>query len=215
MEDRQVWETPGASRARRRALTRRRVLEGGAAIGVAGVVGTALLRGRGSVGIAQQPSGGDLDLAELALTMLALECDFHERGLEAGILSGRDLEVMTEVYTIAEAQEKLVAQILADAGSPAVEPGEFQFPDESLASRDAFLQLSSEFQELWVGGLHGLLPTVQDPELFGIGAALAGVRSRCAAAVAALAGGRPLPSPVEQPLAAADLLNRVAQYRAA
>ncbi len=216
MEDRQVWETPPASRTgERSSLTRRRVLEGGAALGAAGLVGTALLQRGGRVGIAQQPTGGDLDLVELALTLVALECDFDERGLEAGILSGRDLEVVTEVYNISKAQEKLIAQILADAGGPEVERAEFTFPDESLASRDGFLQLSSQLQELWVGGFQGMLPSIQNLELFNVGASLAGVRSRCAAAIAALGGGRPLPSPVETPLSAADVLNRVSEYRAA
>jgi len=216
MEDREVWETPAASRTGERgSLTRRRVLEGVAALSAAGLVGTALLQRSGRVGIAQQPTGSDLDLVELALTLVALECDFDERGLEAGILSGRDLEVVTEVYTISKAQEKLIAQILADAGGPEIERGQFTYPDEALASRDGFLQLSSQFQELWVGGFQGMLPSIQSPELFAVGASLAGVRSRCAAAIAALAAGRPLPSPVEIPLSAADVLNRVAEYRAA
>jgi len=212
--DRAVWEPPAASRAARRALTRRRLLEGGAAAGVAGLAGAALMR-RGTVSVAQQPTGGDVDLVELALTMYALEREFLERGLEAGILSGRDQEIVTEVLNLSEAQEKLISQIYADLGAGPLQVGEFRFPDEAFASRDGFLRLHAELELLWVGGFQGMLVSLQSPELFNVGAAVAGVRARVAATSAALAGAPPLPSPVEQPLSAADLLNRVAPYRAA
>jgi hypothetical protein len=212
MEDRQVWEhaAPGG-----RGVARRRVLEGAAVAGVAGVIGAVAWRGGGALGLAQQqPANTDLSLAELAATLVGIECSYLERGLEAGILSGRDLEIVTEAWTIAEAHEKLFGQIMADLGGAPVEEEEYAFPEEAFASRDAFLELSSELQQLWVGGWYGMLTTVSDPELFALGASLAGVRSRVSAVIAALVGKDPLPSPVETPLAAADLLDRVAQYRA-
>jgi hypothetical protein len=214
------WELPamaGGDQPRERPrITRRRVMEGAALAGAAGVVATAALRAGSPVSIAQQqPAGGDAELVELAATLFGLETAYLQRGLDSGILSGRDLEIVTEVWNLSDAQQKLIDELLREIGGAPVQGGEFRFPDQAFASRNAFLELAAELEELWVGGFHGMLTSLTSPELFASGVAIAGVRSRCAAAIAALIGRDPLPNPVEQPLSAADVLNRLAEYRAA
>ncbi len=194
-----------------RRVTRRQVLEGALAAGAVALVGGMAVTGRGRATVAQ-PSATSVALAG-ALTMLRLESDYWQRGLDAAILSGRDLEIATEIAAHAVEQRALVEGALADLGERAPATGGYAFPPEVLASRDAFLGLGADLEALWAGGLQGLLPAIDDPGVFAAAAAIAGVKSRHAAVVAALAGRDPLPAPIEQPLTLAATLDRIAAYR--
>lgn len=190
--------------------TRRRVLEGVLAAGAVALVGRVAVEGRGRA-VGAQPSATAVALAG-ALTMLRMECDYWQRGLDAGILSGRDLEIANEIAAHGRDQRALVEGALGD-GAP--DRGDSTFPDEALGGRDAFLALGADLEALWAGALLGLAGGIDDPTVFAAAAAIAGVKSRDAAVVAALAGRDPLPSPVEQPLTLAETLDRIAAYRGA
>jgi len=194
-----------------RRVTRRQVLEGALAASAVGLVGGVAATGRGRATVAQ-PSPTAVALAG-ALTMLRLECDYWQRGLDAGILSGRDLEIATEIAAHAVDQRALVEGALADLGERPPATGASTFPAEVFAGRDAFLALGADLEALWAGGLQGLLIAIEDAAVFAAAAAIAGVKSRHAAVVAALAGRDPLPAAIELPLTLAATLDRIAPYR--
>ena len=199
-----------AVRPHRRGVTRRRVLEGAAAVAAVSAVGVGGSARRSSA----YSSAAALALTG-ALTMLRLECDFWRRGLDAGILAGQDLEIATEILGHGEDQEELIREALRTRGDQEPDAGEFVYPDGTFAARDAFLTLGAELEEIWVGALQGLIPTIPDPDLFGVAAAIVGVKSRHAAVVASLAGRDPLPAPVEQALTVAEFLDHIARFRGA
>lgn len=190
--------------------SRRTFVKGAALVGVAGTF--LAITNRERLAFAQDASAGDLDILNFALTLEFLEAEFYVRGIDAGLVSGRELELVTPIrdHEIAHAED-LTATIEALGGTPIDEP-EFMFPEETFADREQFLMAASMFEELGVTAYHGQVPNIESPEILGAAAAIAGVESRHAAVIADLLGEDPFPSPFEQSREMQEVLDLAAQF---
>jgi hypothetical protein len=156
---------------------------------------------------------GDADLANFALTFEVLEATYLDKGLEAGLLSGRDLEIVTEIRAHVTATEEQITQLLTRLGTAPVERPPFNFPGEFTASRDAFLRQAASFAELGVTAYHGQITNVERPEVLALAAAIAGTKSRHAAVLSALSMGDPLPAPLEATRTVEEVLEVAEPFR--
>lgn len=160
-----------------------------------GGVAAAATPGRRSAAAAIDMS--DLDILNYALTLEYLEADFYATGLAAGLLTDRELELVTP---IGDHEKQHVAAVTdavnAFGGTPATKP-KITYPAGVFDSRDSFLKNASVFEELGVTAYHGQVPLIKDADVLSSAASIAGVESRHAAVVAALIGGNPFPNPIE------------------
>ncbi len=192
-----------------RRLTRRRALTGAAALSAS----AALVPEWRRMAVSEAQVDGDADLANFALTFEVLEATYLDKGLEAGLLSGRDLEIVTEIRAHVTATEEQITQLLTRLGTAPVERPPFNFPGEFTASRDAFLRQAASFAELGVTAYHGQITNVERPEVLALAAAIAGTKSRHAAVLSALSMGDPLPAPLEATRTVEEVLEVAEPFR--
>jgi hypothetical protein len=189
--------------------SRRNFIKGAAVVGV-GASFVAVTAGDRTA--FAQGYATDLEILNFALTLEFLEAEFYVQGLEAGLVSGRELELVTPIrdHELAHAED-LQAVIQQLGGTPTEEP-EFMFPDETFANRQNFLEAASMFEELGVTAYHGQVPNIESPEILGAAAAIAGVESRHAAVIADLLGADPFPAPFEDNRTMDEVLELAGQF---
>ncbi|GAA2008210.1 ferritin-like domain-containing protein [Nakamurella flavida] len=185
-------------------LQRRSFLKYAGMVGVgAGFVAGGLLGApsAGAVTKARREAGlaaTDVDILNYALTLEYLEADFYAMGLQAGLLTDRELELVTP---IGDHEKQHVAAVTAAVssfgGTPVAKPN-ITYPAGTFDSRDSFLKNASAFEELGVTAYHGQVPLIQSLEVLAAAASIAGVESRHAAVVASLLGTNPFPNPIEK-----------------
>ena len=151
----------------------------------------------------------DVDILNYALTLEYLESDFYAKGLQAGLLSDRELELITP---IGDHEKQHVAAVTgavkAFGGTPVAKP-KITYPAGTFDSRDKFLSNASMFEELGVTAYHGQVPLIKDKDVLASAASIAGVESRHAAVIATLINGNPFPNPIEKHASMADILAAV------
>jgi rubrerythrin len=171
----------------------------------------AFLRGAGLVGVGAtlayqlnsdptafaQGSASDLEILNFALTLEYLEADFYRQGIEAGILEGRELELVTPVGEHEQEHVVALTETVTSLGGTPVESPMFTYPDGTFTDRMAFLTTASTFEELGVTAYHGQVARIESVEILAAAAAIAGVESRHAAILADLLGENPFPAPFE------------------
>lgn len=149
---------------------------------------------------------GDLGILNYALTLEYLEAEFYAQGIMAGVLSGRELELVTPIEAHEKAHvEAIMATVTKLGGTPVAKPT-IMFPDGTFASREMFLMTASTFEELGVSAYHGQVPLIASGDVLGAAASIAGVESRHAAVLASLIGGKPVPNAFESPKDMATVL---------
>lgn len=173
-------------------------------VGASFAVGGAL---HGATRADAAPSAsGDLDILNYALTLEYLESDFYWKGLQAGVVSGRELELVTP---IADHEKQHVAAITsavkAMGGTPVAKPM-IKFPSGTFDSRDSFLTTAATFEEVGVTAYHGQVPLIKSVDVLGAAASIAGVESRHAAILDSLTGKNPFPAPIEMHRSMAEVL---------
>lgn len=207
------WAPPvrEASRAARRSLTRRRVLVGaGAASATAALV--PVWRA-GGVSLAQS-ANSDVDVANFGITFDYMMAEFLDKGLNAGVVTDtREIEILREIRGHIAATLSSVSQLATALGGTPIERPPFTFPDELTADRDAFITQAAAFAELGVSGYHGQITIIKDLGALASAASVAGAKSRHAAILTVLAGGDPLPSPVETARTLEQVLEAAAPFR--
>lgn len=165
--------------------------------GIIGVGGSLVAAGV-SKQFASAQGGSDIDILNYALTLEFLEADFYKQGVDAGILSGRELELVKPIADHEAAHVSTLSSTISDLGGKPVKEPEFKYPGNTFKSKDAFLKTASVFEELGVKAYHGQVTAIKNPDLLGAAASIAGVESRHAAVLADLTGGDPFPAPVEK-----------------
>lgn len=148
----------------------------------------------------------DLEIIQLALLLELLEGTFYQRALDAGVLSGSALGVVTNLRD----HEFAHAAFLQGAGAdPSLVPG-FVFPPESLASQAAVLQTAAILEPVGVGAYLGAAPLIADPSNLEAALSIYGTEADHVVAVNNLLGVYPpaqtafeVPITVDQALAAA------------
>ena len=193
----------------RRSFLRTAVLVGVGA-GFVGYQAGDPTAGRGSAwagNLAQASPAGDLDILNYALTLEYLEAEFYTRGVAGGVLSGRELELVTPIRDHEQAHVAALTSTITDLGGDPVAKPKFAFPQGTFSNRDKFLTTASTFEELGVKAYHGQVPLVDSTDILAAAAAIAGVESRHAAILADLTGGNPFPSPIEANLSMKAVLK--------
>jgi len=173
---------------------RRRFLKGAALVGVGA---TFVAVTGGDPRAFAQGSAGDLEVLNYALTLEYLEADFYTQGIDGGILSGRELELVTPIRDHEQQHVAALTQTVQDLGGTPAEMPMFMYPEGTFTDRTMFLEAASMFEELGVDAYHGQIANIESAEILGAAAAIAGVESRHAAILADLTGGNPFPAPFE------------------
>lgn len=174
---------------------RRRFLKGAALVGVGATL--VAVTGQDPRAFAAQGSATDLEILNYALTLEYLEADFYTQGIEGGILSGRDLELVSPIRDHEQEHVTALTQTVRDLGGTPAEMPMFMYPDGTFTDRTMFLESASMFEELGVDAYHGQIANIESAEILGAAASIAGVESRHAAILADLTGGNPFPAPFE------------------
>lgn len=176
------------------ATDRRNFLKVAAAVGVGTTMVVAGLNDRPASG---QAAPGDIDILNYALTLEFLEADFYKRGIDAGILSGREGDLVTPIGDHEAAHVSAISGTVSDLGGEPVQEPKFKYPKGTFDGKDAFLKTASTFEELGVTAYHGQVTRIKSVDILAAAAAIAGTESRHAAILADLTGGNPFPAPVE------------------
>ena len=135
-----------------------------------------------------QQGGGDVGIANFALTLEYLERDFYQRALDAGVLSGAALGVVTNLRDHEQAHVDAITAALLGAGATPVAKPEFTFPPESLASQAGVIELASVLEPTGVGAYLGAAPMIQSPDLLEAAGTIAGVEGDHVVAIKNLQG---------------------------
>ncbi|MGH2750924.1 MAG: ferritin-like domain-containing protein [Actinomycetota bacterium] len=162
-----------------------------------GVGSTLAVAGLGERRYASGQGGGDLDILNYALTLEYLEADFYQRGIEAGVLSGREQALVAPIADHEAAHVEAISATITDLGGEPVEAPKTKYPGGTFEDKGAFLETAATFEELGVDAYHGQVTKIENVDILAAAAAIAGVESRHAAILADLTGGEPFPAPVE------------------
>ena len=165
--------------------------------GIVGVGSTLAVAGFSRGSVFAQAADSDLEILNYALTLEYLEADFYNQGIEEGILSGRELELVKPIRDHEDAHVAALRSTISDLGGTPVKSPKFKYPEGTFTKKAAFLETASVFEELGVTAYHGQVTLIKNPDILGAAAAIAGVESRHAAILADLTGGKPFPAPVE------------------
>lgn len=163
--------------------TRRDFFKALAVASVGAAAGTTLIT---SEAFAQ--GGGDADIFNFALTLEYLEREFYQKALDAGVLSGPALGVVTNLRDHEAAHVDAITAALQGAGATPVAKPEFTFPPDALSSQASVLNLAATLEPVGVGAYLGAGPMIQSPDLLEAAGTIAGVEGDHVVAVNNLLG---------------------------
>ncbi len=172
---------------------RRTFLRWAAIIGAGGTLSLAARDGFGSA----QGGSGDVDILNYILTLEYLEADFYNRGLDANVLSGRDLELIEPIAAHEKQHVALISSTIQDLGADPIEKPQLHYPSGTFSGRDKFLRTGHRIETLQVKAYYGQVTYVKGSKLLGAAASIAGTESRHVAILADLTGVNPFPAPLE------------------
>lgn len=155
------------------------------ALAVAGAGATA-----GSMLLSRKASAktSDVDIANFALTLEYLEADFYTRALDAGVLSGDALGVVTNLADHEAQHVDAIIGLLDGAGATPVEKPTFTFPQDAFSSQASILDLAATFEPVGVGAYLGAAPLISSPDILAAAGSIAGVEGEHVVAVNWLLG---------------------------
>ena len=184
--EKQTINVPGVEEFAR-PRTRRDFLKTLAAASVGAAAGTSLLTSKAFA----QSGGGDADIFNFALTLEYLEREFYQRALDAGVLSGAALGVVTALRDHEAAHVDAITAALQGAGATPVDKPQFTFPPDAFSTQASILQLAATFEPVGVGAYLGAGPMIQSPDLLEAAGTIAGVEGDHVVAVNNLVGVSP------------------------
>lgn len=199
-----VINVPGVEEFRQ-PRTRREFFKTLVAAGIGVVAGSAVLSRKAKA------QSSDLEIIQLALLLELLEGTFYQQALDAGVLSGSALGVVTNLRD----HEFAHAAFLQGAGGdPSQVPG-FVFPPESLASQAGVLQLAAVLEPVGVGTYLGAAPLISDPSTLEAALSIYGTEADHVVAVNNLLGVYPpAQTAFESPISAEAALAAAAPFLA-
>lgn len=153
----------------------------------------------------------DTEILQFALFLELLEAEFYRLGVDAGILSGKVLEVSTNVRDHEQDHVEFLQGALA-GDSFGQSDVVFDF-SSALTDQATFLDAAQAFEQTGVGAYLGALPLLQSKELRSAGGTIATIESRHTAAFRAMKGeSRPAPVAFETPLAPSEVVSRISPF---
>jgi hypothetical protein len=138
-----------------------------------------------------QSGGGDVDIANFALTLEYLEAEFYSLAVDSGVLSETTLPTITNLRDHELAHVDAIIGLLEGAGATPVEKPEFTFPPEALASEAAILNTAITLEPVGVGAYLGAAPLIESPDILAAAGSIAGVEGEHVVAVNYLLGVTP------------------------
>ncbi|HEV2094170.1 MAG TPA: ferritin-like domain-containing protein, partial [Rubrobacter sp.] len=135
-----------------------------------------------------QGAGGDVDIANFALTLEYLEEEFYSLALDAGVLSGDALAVVENLQSHEAQHVEALIGLLEGAGATPVAKPEFVFPPESLASQAGVLELANVLEPTGVGAYLGAAPMIASPDILAAAGSIEGVEGEHVVAIRWLLG---------------------------
>jgi hypothetical protein len=138
-----------------------------------------------------QQGGGDVGIANFALTLEYLEAEFYSLALDAGVLSGDALGVVENLASHEQQHVDAIIGLLEGAGATPVEKPEFTFPSDAFSSQASILDLAATFEPVGVGAYLGAAPMIQSPDILAAAGSIAGVEGEHVVAVNWLLGSVP------------------------
>jgi hypothetical protein len=165
--------------------------------GIVGVGSSLAVAGFSRGSVSAQAEDSDLEILNYALTPEYLEADFYNRGVDGGVVSGRELALVTPIRDHEDAHVAALTSTINDLGGTPVKSPKFKYPEGTFTDKATFLETASVFEELGVTAYHGQVTLIKNVDILAAAAAIAGVESRHAAILADLTGGDPFPAPVE------------------
>ncbi len=147
-------------------------------------------------GAASSFGTGDVGILNYALTLEYLEAEFYAKGVQGNFL-GDDAKYITPIAAHEAAHVQALTATLQKLGAtPATKPT-FKFPDGTFTDKATFLKTAVTFEETGVKAYHGQVTKVQNPDILGAAASIAGVESRHASVLNLILKQKPVPAPVE------------------
>ena len=138
-----------------------------------------------------QSGGGDVDIANFALTLEYLEAEFYTLAVDSGVLTDASLPTITALRDHELAHVDAIIGLLEGAGATPVEKPEFTFPPEALADEAAILNTAITLEPVGVGAYLGAAPLIESPDILAAAGSIAGVEGEHVVAVNALLGVTP------------------------
>lgn len=172
-----------------RPQTRRDFLRALAVAGTGAAVGSTIFSRRAFA----QSGGGDVDIANFALTLEYLEAEFYQKALDAGVLSGNAQSYIQATGDHENQHVEAIKGLLEGAGAKPVEKPEFTFPADAFSSQDSILQLAGTFEPVGVGAYLGAAPMIESPDILAAAGSIAGVEGEHVVAINTLLGN-PMPA---------------------
>ena len=172
---------PGAD-AFAQPRTRRDFLKALAIAGAGATAGSMLLSRKASA------KTDDVDIANFALTLEYLEADFYGRALDAGVLSGDALGVVTNLADHESQHVDAIIGLLDSVGATPVEKPTFTYPADAFSSQSSILDLAATFEPVGVGAYLGAAPLISSPDILAAAGSIAGVEGEHVVAVNWLLG---------------------------
>lgn len=186
--DKQVINVPEAS-AFAQPRTRKDFFKSLAVAGFGAVAGASLLTPRAAAQYGGgNAGGGDVGIANFALTLEYLEAEYYTLALNAGVLSGEALAVVEALADHEQQHVDAIIELLNGAGATPVEKPEFTFPDSSLASQAAILETAATLEPVGVGAYLGAGPMIQSPEILAAAGSISVIEGEHVVAVNDLLG---------------------------
>lgn len=133
---------------------------------------------------------GDIGILNYALTLEYVESTFYAKGIDAGILKGRDHELVKPIRSHEQAHVKAVKAAVQKLGGTPVDKPKLKFPQGTFDSADKFLATAVQFEELGVVAYQGQVTHIKHASVLSAAAAIAGVESRHAAILEDLTNGK-------------------------
>ncbi len=171
-----------------RPTSRRGFFKALAVAGMGAAVGSTVFAGKASA--AQHPGGGggDLEIANFALTLEYLEAEFYQLAIGAGVLAEPALSTVTAVGDHENQHVEALIGLITDAGGTPVEKPEFTFPADAFSSESSILNLAATFEPVGVGAYLGAGVLIQDPAVLAAAGSISAVEGQHVVAFNGLLG---------------------------
>lgn len=159
------------------------------------------------------PSGpsNDTEILQFALLLELLEAKFYTLAVASGVLSGKVLEVSTNVR---DHEQDHVAFLQAALGGDAFGQDDVVFDfSGTLKNQNKFLDAAEAFEQTGVGAYLGALPLISDPALAEAASTIFTIEARHTAAFRAMNHRNdPVPDAFEDPLTPSQVVSRISPF---